>query len=203
MTTRKMDITRFDRSQVSNLQAVLDDMSINGARIRYEKVVPTTSTMSENEIVIYDNGSGTKIGYVVTREGNLMQFGGTSEIPAGGIIMWSGTIATIPTGWVLCDGNNSTPDLTNRSIVGADADDSGAAKSTITGSALQSSDTGVLPAHTHVEKCLDGGAPIGYGVQGNAVAGATEHTGYVSTYSTGTGTDVISVFYALAYIMKS
>ena len=30
---------------------------------------------------------------------------------AGMILLWSGTIATIPSGWVLCDGNNSSPDL--------------------------------------------------------------------------------------------
>jgi microcystin-dependent protein len=45
---------------------------------------------------------------------------GNGTIPIGGIIMWSGTIANIPTpGWALCDGSNSTPDLRNRFIVGA------------------------------------------------------------------------------------
>jgi hypothetical protein len=41
--------------------------------------------------------------------------------PAGGIIMWSGTIAAAQalTGWKLCDGTNGTPDLRNRFIVGA------------------------------------------------------------------------------------
>lgn len=34
-----------------------------------------------------------------------------AAVPAGVITMWFGTIATIPTGWVLCDGNNGTPDL--------------------------------------------------------------------------------------------
>ena len=47
-------------------------------------------------------------------------FVGNGTIPIGGIIMWSGTIANIPTpGWALCDGSNSTPDLRNRFIVGA------------------------------------------------------------------------------------
>ena len=40
-------------------------------------------------------------------------------IPTGGIIMWSGTIANIPTGWALCNGTNGTPNLQDRFIVGA------------------------------------------------------------------------------------
>lgn len=40
-------------------------------------------------------------------------------IPSGGIIMWSGAVNEIPAGWALCDGNNGTPDLRNRFIVGA------------------------------------------------------------------------------------
>lgn len=122
-------------------------------------------------------------------------------VPSGGIIMWSGTIATIPTGWYLCDGNNSTPNLTNRFIVCADADDGGVAKSTITGSALQSHDTGVIPAHTHTLNTRwndDVGATYG---NVRSVSGAAEGT--ATSSSVGTSTKVISVFYALAYIMKS
>src|SRR6185369_12849934 len=35
---------------------------------------------------------------------------GTS-IPAGLIAMWGGLVANIPSGWLLCDGQNGTPDL--------------------------------------------------------------------------------------------
>ena len=45
-----------------------------------------------------------------------------SAIPAGGIIMWSGALNTLPVGWALCDGSNGTPDLRNRFIVGSGAD---------------------------------------------------------------------------------
>jgi hypothetical protein len=34
-------------------------------------------------------------------------------------MLWSGSSATIPSGWLLCDGSNSTPDLRNRFVVGA------------------------------------------------------------------------------------
>lgn len=51
-----------------------------------------------------------------------------ANIPAGVIVMWNGTAATVPAGWYLCDGNNSTPDLRNRFVIGAFSDDSGIAK---------------------------------------------------------------------------
>jgi microcystin-dependent protein len=52
---------------------------------------------------------------------SITKVDGTSAgtIPVGGIIMWSGTVATIPSSWKLCDGSNGTPDLRNRFIVGA------------------------------------------------------------------------------------
>ena len=37
----------------------------------------------------------------------------------GMIIMWSGVPSTIPRGWKLCDGENGTPNLRNRFIVGS------------------------------------------------------------------------------------
>jgi hypothetical protein len=42
-----------------------------------------------------------------------------SLVPAGTIVMWSGSIDDIPEGWALCDGTAPTPDLRNRFIVGA------------------------------------------------------------------------------------
>lgn len=43
----------------------------------------------------------------------------TNGVPVGAILMWSGSVASIPSGFALCDGTNSTPDLRNRFIVGA------------------------------------------------------------------------------------
>ena len=43
----------------------------------------------------------------------------TNGFPSGGIAMWSGSIASIPSGWRLCDGTSGTPDLRDRFIVGA------------------------------------------------------------------------------------
>jgi hypothetical protein len=57
-------------------------------------------------------------------------------VPIGGIIMWSGPIATIPVpDWQLCDGTANTPgpDLRDKFVVGATADDAGVAKTNIEG----------------------------------------------------------------------
>ena len=40
-------------------------------------------------------------------------------IPSGIISMWSGAISAMPKGWALCNGENGTPDLRDRFIVGA------------------------------------------------------------------------------------
>jgi len=88
---------------------------------------------------------------IVNSTANQIQEIGTSDsltgngiIPVGGIIMWSGTIANIPTGWALCNGSNSTPDLRNRFIVGAH---SGAGNGTVaTAGPTFSVTTGVLSA---------------------------------------------------------
>jgi hypothetical protein len=54
---------------------------------------------------------------------NLYGIIGTSPnvnaVPSGGIIMWSGSIGSIPSGYVLCNGSNGTPDLRDRFVVGA------------------------------------------------------------------------------------
>jgi len=124
-----------------------------------------------------------------------------SQVPSGTIVMWHGSIASIPTGWYLCNGSNGTPDLRNRFIVAADADVGGVAMSTITGSATFFSDTGVIPAHTHTTQYGSTAAGTLYPEEpytSDSNAGSSQNTG-----STGTGTKVISVFYSLSYIMKS
>jgi microcystin-dependent protein len=43
----------------------------------------------------------------------------TAAVPIGAVVVWTGLIASIPTGWYLCDGTSGTPDLRDRFIVGA------------------------------------------------------------------------------------
>jgi microcystin-dependent protein len=69
-----------------------------------------------------------------------------SIIPAGVILMWSGSIVSIPTGWLLCDGTNGTPNLRDRFIVGAGSTYAVAATGGATSVTLGTTN---LPSHTH------------------------------------------------------
>ena len=62
-------------------------------------------------------------------------------VPSGGIIMWSGSIANIPAGWLLCNGSNGTPNLVDRFVVGAG--------STYSVGATGGSANAIVVSHTH------------------------------------------------------
>lgn len=128
-------------------------------------------------------------------------FSGNGTIPVGGIIMWSGTIASIPSGWALCNGSNGTPDLRNRFVVAADADAGGLAKSTITGSALQTSE-GQLPSTTVTISQFQYSNSGGSFAQNIPTDGNASGTGSLSG-SFGTGTANVARFYALAFIQRT
>jgi len=143
-------------------------------------------------------------------------------------MMWSGTIATIPTGWVLCNGSNSTPDLRNRFIIGAHSDSAGVAYSTVTGSNTQTGGTkdAINVSHTHTASVTDPGHnhTVPYLLRGFSGGGASDNfvfstAGSNATGNTSTSTTGISIslstegssgtnqnlppYYALAYIMKT
>lgn len=81
--------------------------------------------------------------------GNLWVRGtviGRGVIPVGGIVIWSGAANQIPNGWALCNGQNRTPDLSNRFIVGVggnyDVGNNG-------GEAAHALRLDEMPRHTH------------------------------------------------------
>lgn len=67
-------------------------------------------------------------------------------IPIGSIIMWSGSIATIPSNWALCNGSNGTIDLRDRFIVGAGRD---YAVSSVGGLSSVNLTIDQMPKHNH------------------------------------------------------
>jgi hypothetical protein len=64
-----------------------------------------------------------------------------ASLPSGVIVMWSGSIVSIPSGWLLCNGSSGTPDLRDRFIVGAG--------STYAVAATGGSANATLVSHTH------------------------------------------------------
>jgi microcystin-dependent protein len=145
-----------------------------------------------------------------------------ASFPTGGIILWSGSVASIPSGWALCNGSNGTPDLRNRFVVGAGStyavDATGGSADAIVVShthTATSTSTVTDPGHSHNTTLHNGtinfgnfysGAPqtdSGAGSTGTATTGVTvaTSTSVASTGSSGTNAN-LPPYYALAYIIK-
>jgi microcystin-dependent protein len=113
-------------------------------------------------VSIAPNGGGTSVAFTAGESG-VVYCDGTdvkqiiktvTAFQQNMIMLWSGSIAYIPSGWQLCDGTNGTPDLRNRFIVGAQEDVTGVANTNLTGSLTisggsTSSTSSVAGAHSH------------------------------------------------------
>lgn len=145
----------------------------------------------------------------------------------GMIVMWSGAVASIPTGWKLCNGSGTistggaVPNLVNRFIYGSATDSGGTVNIGQTGgSSTHNHFINILgtalsldqmPSHTHT---VTGGQ---FDTPGNGVAGGIGGTndGYsFTTNSTGGGSphshsatsdvqNTIPPYYALAFLIKN
>jgi hypothetical protein len=92
-----------------------------------------------NALPIVNGGTGATTASAART--NLGVAAAAFAVPSGGIIMWSGSIGSIPSGWFICDGANGTPDLRNRFLVGAG--------STYAVGASGGSANAIVVAHTH------------------------------------------------------
>ena len=113
--------------------------------------------------------TGTLAATALTGDGSGLT--GIEGVPSGVIAMWSGTNANIPSGWYLCDGNNSTPDLTDRFIIGRAAatnTNSTGGSNTVTLAEAN------LPSHTHDSGNL---AAASGGAHSHSFSGNTSNTG--------------------------
>ena len=186
----------------------------------------TSGTMAPNLSTLTINGTDVTATAV---ELNYMD-GVTSDVqtqintamPSGGIIMWSGSVASIPSGWVLCNGSNGTPNLQDRFVVGAGSaygvGATGGSKDAIVVAHSHTASTNTVGDHTHANYYTNGsfgdagsGVPLSdftgtqaAGQTGWLTSGAGSHSHSVTVNSAGSsGTNAnLPPYYALAYIMK-
>jgi hypothetical protein len=183
----------------------------------------SSGTLAVTGALTLDGAAGTS-GQVIVSAGSGTPTWGNIFV-AGMIIMWSGTIATIPSGWFLCNGSNSTPDLRDKFIIGASADSGGAAKTNVTASYTQTGGTkdAIVVSHTHTATVTDPGHFHSYGEGQRTQVGTDNGEAYdaqaSSAFNTDTKTTGVTVanstegssgtnqnlppYYALAFIMKS
>lgn len=134
--------------------------------------------------------------------------------PTGIITAWYGLLASIPSGWVICDGASGTPDLRNMFVIGASIDSD---VNTTTGSLIHNHTCPSLSSKTpgsHSKSGTSGassGAVYAQGASsGNKILGSHTHsytmTASHSSHSHSVGdSDYYSnlpTYYKLFYIMK-
>tara|TARA_R100001224_G_scaffold75624_1_gene46630 strand:- start:179 stop:1072 length:894 start_codon:yes stop_codon:yes gene_type:complete len=164
------------------------------AGIKYN---PSTNTLKATNF----SGDGSLLTNITTG-----QLQGAGIFVTGMIILWSGAADAIPTGFTLCNGQNNTPDLRGRFVVGYhdsntdyDVDDTGGSESvTLT--------VNQIPAHTHTHTKAT--HPSGSGPEQNQSGGPEDRTNFGdtgTTSSTGGGQSHENrpPYYALCYIMKT
>ena len=144
-----------------------------------------------------------------------------TPIPSGGILLWSGSIGSIPAGYVLCNGTSGTPDLRDRFVVGAGSTYAVNATGGSTDAIVVTHNHAITdPQHKHTEGFAGVNNTAAFGTTTTAAAGnvnqqsgsSTNFHAFTSTESTGislasagtSGTNAnLPPYYALCYIMKT
>ena len=107
---------------------------------------------------------------------------------SGLIMLWQGSIVSIPDGWQLCDGTNGTPDLRNRFVIGA-------------GGTFAVNAFGGTTSHVH-EFTGNGHShtfPVGSDLQGGAAV--DKNSSAAQAFGTTDLASTLPPYHALAYIM--
>jgi len=213
----------------SAITALTLDMSAAGeaqfnAGITSPGTVTSSGTLAVTGNLTVDGASGTA-GQVLTSAGSGATPTWGDAFVSGMIMLWSGSTGSIPSGWVLCNGSNSTPDLRNRFVVGAGDTYSvdatgGSADATLVSHTHTATSSVTDPGHNHLS--AQGVEFPVYGTRGaiNTKVGPdgaradgqahneTKTTGVsVSTSLSTAGSSATNAnlppYYALAYIMKT
>ncbi|UCG70652.1 MAG: hypothetical protein JSV09_06455 [Thermoplasmata archaeon] len=144
-------------------------------------------------------------GYVLTSDANGLASWQNKGVPSGVIVMWSGSVTSLPDGWKLCDGTSGTPDLSGKFIVSYDSSDSdydaigdsgGTTTNNIQHSHTYSGTTGIESVWELVD---------GYDDDPAAIVTADYHTHTYSGTTSNAGSTSLEnrpLYYTLAFIIK-
>ena len=186
-----------------------------------------STTLTANNVLL-GNGTSALQAVAPGSSGNILTSNGTTWTSAaptafltGMIILWSGSIASIPAGFALCDGASGTPDLRDRFIVGAGSTyavdaTGGSADATLPTHTHTATSTSTVtdPGHNHtfvIRNTIDNGnsaytavgGQVGTGTVSTAVTSITVATTTTNANAGTSGTNAnLPPYYALAYIMK-
>ena len=108
------------------------------------KVSSLTDSLTASSVAITGGSISGLSSMSVSGTVTATLFSGTGTIVAGTIILWSGAVGAIPSGWALCDGTSGTPDLRGKFVVGA-----GSGGSYVPGDTGGQNAITSIPAHTH------------------------------------------------------
>jgi hypothetical protein len=103
---------------LTNLECMYDELVDYTDLILHGSIYYTFAECTAKYFTTSNDGDGSTL---ITKylDGYTAQQIIDAGIPSGSICIWKGSIASIPSGFVLCDGMNSTPDLRSAAIVGA------------------------------------------------------------------------------------
>jgi len=138
---------------------------------------------------------------------NALSVAGSAGLPSGTIILWSGSVGSIPSGFVLCNGGSGTPDLRDRFVVGAGLSYSPGNTGGANGVTLT---TPQIPTHTHTVNGQTGGDNNDHSNNTRFAGGdkGVSESAFFFAISSGSAGGNQShenrpPYYALCYIMKT
>lgn len=173
------------------------------------------SALADAGIIFTKDVSGKAELHWIDEDGNVIQITAAGKIkasnlddydhlvPTGFIGIWSGLISAIPTGYVICDGNNSTPNLLDKFLKGVLT---AATNPGTTGGAATHTHSG--PIHTHAYSGTTSSVTATSEADGLLKATGTHSHTYSGTTENNAAGDTGSAsslppYYEVAYIKKS
>ena len=158
----------------NNIQRIYTIYNTTNRTVTMSQGSGSTVSVPAGEVAqLYADGAGSGAAVTLVSD-KLRGIVPAGVVPSGGIIMWSGSVASIPSGWFLCDGTNSTPDLRDRFVVGAG---SSYAVGATGGADSVTLSTSQIPSHSHSFSATTGGSGShSHTYSGTTSAVSNDHT---------------------------